>query len=216
MIGDSYYENYQVNENISENYLKVLKEDHRTTEILKERLRNKGDVLVDMASVQNKKVLVHSSKVYEDLMDQYEQFNEKLIDLDITLEDVVIKQKEAVRNLIEKNKYYLSKKNYNSKPTKRPSSSNNKNYNTGYSDLAIKEFDRKIEELKKLNKISEDKITLEKGRKDEYESKAKDVIDYTSKFNIEKRLYLDKVEEERLRDLSKKFIYFIILFYIKN
>lgn len=203
MKGYSYDDNeYQINENISENYLKVLKEDQRTTDMLKDYFKFKGDELVDMSNSQNKKVLIHSSKVYESLMDQYESFNDKLMDLDTALENMVNSQKTKIKSLLEANKRNsnIRHKNSNERNKQRPSASNN---NIGLSDMAIKEFDKKIDELKKLIAICEDKIILETKSMTDNEQKAKEVIDYTNKFKLEKRIYLDKVEEEKLRDMSK-------------
>lgn len=203
MKGYSYDDNeYQINENISENYLKVLKEDQRTTDMLKDYFKFKGDELVDMSNSQNKKVLIHSSKVYESLMDQYESFNDKLMDLDTALENMVNSQKNKIKSLLEANKRNsnIRHKNSNERNKQRPSASNN---NIGLSDMAIKEFDKKIDELKKLIAICEDKIILETKSMTDNEQKAKEVIDYTNKFKLEKRIYLDKVEEEKLRDMSK-------------
>lgn len=174
---------YVINDNIQENYLKALKEDSRTTENLKDRHKDKGDKLIDLTVEQNKKVLYYSSKVYESMLEHFDNSNNELYKLDTLIENLVDQQRKLIKR----------------KPQRKFVKSGDDNLN----QVALKEFEKKIEELQKANKICEDKIALEKKTMTEYEDKSKEVHDYINKFILEKRLYLDKVDEEAIRELSK-------------
>lgn len=172
---------YEINETIKETYLKALNVDDRTTETLKEKLKDKLHLVLDKIMDQNKNVLYHSSKVYENMMEAFDQSNTELYNLEQLVENLVDQQKKLIKR----------------KPAKKQGNGD------ALQEITFKELDKKIEELKKLNKINEDKISLEKKSIVEFEEKTKEVGDYINKFYVEKRLYLDKVNEEKLVELSK-------------
>lgn len=172
---------YEINENILNNYLKALKSDQRTIDNIKERVKDKGDVLVDKALEQNNKVLYFSSKVYESMLDHFENSNNELANLDSLLDEMIERQKQAQQNR----------------------SQGNNEDSSEFVKSTFREFDNKVEEMKTHNKANEVKIAKEKKKIEETNDKLREVNDYLHKFTLEKRLYLDKVEEQLIIDLSK-------------
>lgn len=175
---------YEINENILNNYLKALKSDQRTIDNIKERVKDKGDVLVDKALEQNNKVLYFSSKVYESMLDHFENSNNELANLDSLLDEMIERQKQAHQ--------------FRSQGNNEDSSE--------FVTSTFKEFDNKVEEMKTHNKANETKIAKEKKKIEETNDKLREVNDYLHKFTLEKRLYLDKVDEQMIIDLSKLLI----------
>ncbi len=173
---------YTINENILNNYLKALKSDERTIQNIKERVKDKGDVLVDKAIEQNNKVLYYSSKVYESMLDHFENSNNELANLDSLLDEIIDKMKNA------------SVKGGNADTSM-------------IMNATMKEFELKVDEMKALMKANDDKINKEKKYIADMNDKIKDVNEYIHKFTLEKKLYLDKVSEDELINLSK-FLYF--------
>jgi hypothetical protein len=173
-----------INENILNNYLKALKYDERIISNIKERVKEKGDVFVDKALEQNKKVLVHSSNVYESMLDHNENSNNELANLESLLEDIIEKSKKAAK----------SKGN-------RKGDSGSLSVE-GIYEATLKEFENKIDEMNSHNKANDEKIVKEKKVILETSDKLKEVNDYINKFLVEKRLYLDKVDEQKMRDLT--------------
>lgn len=173
---------YEINENILNNYLKALKSDQRTIDNIKERVKDKGDVLVDKALEQNNKVLYFSSKVYESMLDHFENSNNELANLDSLLDEMIERQKQAQHNRGQ----------------------GNNEDSAEFVKSTFKEFDNKVEEMKTHNKANETKIAKEKKKIEETNDKLREVNDYLHKFTLEKRLYLDKVEEQMIIDLSKQ------------
>lgn len=172
-----------INENILNNYLKALKYDERIISNIKERVKEKGDVFVDKALEQNKKVLVHSSNVYESMLDHNENSNNELANLESLLEDIIEKSKKAAK----------------SKGNQKGDSSLAVE---GIYEATLKEFENKIDEMNSHNKANDEKIVKEKKVILETSDKLKEVNDYINKFLVEKRLYLDKVDEQKMRDLT--------------
>jgi hypothetical protein len=72
----------------------------------------------------------------------------------------------------------------------------------GIYELTLNEFESKIEEMNSHNKANDEKIVKEKKVILETNDKLKEVNEYINKFYIEKRLYLDKVSEEKMRELT--------------
>lgn len=172
-----------INENILNNYLKALKYDERIISNIKERAKEKGDVFVDKALEQNKKVLVHSSNVYESMLDHNENSNNELANLESLLEDIIEKSKKAAK----------------SKGNQKGDSSLAVE---GIYEATLKEFENKIDEMNSHNKANDEKIVKEKKVILETIDKLREVNDYINKFLVEKRLYLDKVDEQKMRDLT--------------
>lgn len=169
---------YTINENILNNYLKALKSDERTIQNIKERVKDKGDVLVDKAIEQNNKVLYYSSKVYESMLDHFENSNNELANLDSLLDEIIEKMKSA-------------------------SFSGEGGDSNKILNATMKEFDIKVDEMKALMKSNDEKIQKEKKYIADTNDKIKDVNEYIHKFTLEKKLYLDKVSEDELINLSK-------------
>lgn len=176
-------DDYVINENIQNNLLKALNSDPKTIEQLKSDLKDKGDKIVEKTVEQNKKVLIHSSKIYESMMDNFEETNTQLINLETLMDEVLTETK----NICLKG--------------------GNKDVSQdGLSDITAKEFEKKVKELQNQNKACQDKIEAEKKFISEYVDKLKEVNDYISKFNNERRLYLDKVVEDEIVNLSKQLL----------
>ena len=179
---DNQYEG--INENILNNYLKALKYDERIIANIKERVKEKGDAFVDKALEQNKKVLVHSSNVYESMLDHNENSNNELANLESLLEEIIEKSKKAAK----------------SKGNNKENSINS--LGDGVYEATLREFENKIDEMNSHNKANDEKIVKEKKIILETNDKLKEVNDYINKFLVEKRLYLDKVSEEKMRELT--------------
>lgn len=174
----------KVNENIERNYLKGLKIEEKNIVQLKEKFAEKGDELIDLLVSQNNMVLSVASDVYESFVETKEKSQNELVKLDLVLEQVA--------DLNAGSGEVRSQINYD-------------NENDDISKIAFMEFDNKIEELNEKIRESENKIEKEKNKMKESNAKIKDTNEYLSKFALEKKLYLDKVNEILLREESKKF-----------
>lgn len=173
----------QVNENIERNYLKVIKIEDRFIEPLREKFANSGEDLFEMILEQNQKVLVESSKIYNIFNDTKEKTQNELLKLDAVL-DQVSELKAGNR--------------YSGSPVE-----GGKFRHEDYISTTFGEFDKKLEELDKQIKTNNEKIEAEKKNLNVNADKIKDTKEYLQKFVLEKRLYLDKVSEESMREICK-------------
>lgn len=179
-----------INENIERNYLKAIKIEDRFIEPLREKFANNAGDLFEMILQQNQKVLVESSKVYEAFNETKEKTQNELLKLDTVLEQV---------SELKAGSGY-----------KGPAVSGGKYRHEDYLSTTFGEFDKKLEELEKQIKTNNEKIDTEKKNLSITADKIKDAKEYLQKFVLEKRLYLDKVSEESMIEISKIFLNIII------
>ena len=173
----------QINENIERNYLKVIKIEDRFVNSLKEKFSNNGEDLFEMVLEQNQRVLIESSKIYNVFNDTKEKTQNELLKLDAVLEQVS-ELKAGNRNT-------------------GPSVDGGRFRHEDYISTTFGEFDKKLEELDKQIKSNNEKIEIEKKNLNVNTDKIKDTKEYLQKFGLEKRLYLDKVSEESMREICK-------------
>lgn len=173
----------QINENIERNYLKVIKIEDRFIEPLREKFANNGEDLFELVLEQNQRVLVESSKVYNIFNDTKEKTQNELLKLDTVL--------DQVSELKAGNRYSGA------------TVEGGKFRHEDYISTTFGEFDKKLEELDKQIKTNNEKIEAEKKNLNVNADKIKDTKEYLQKFVLEKRLYLDKVSEESMREICK-------------
>lgn len=171
-----------VNPDILRNYLKPLKRDEKNEENIRDKYNTHGKDLVDLVFDQNKSVLVESSNAYDNFNNLKEQGQNCIVKLEAIL--------EQVQDL---------------KAGSGGGTSYGGNIEGDYLSTTYGEFDKKIAELDKYIVTCNNNIETEKKKKGINSDKIKDTKEYLTKFVMEKRLYLDKVDEIALREKSKFF-----------
>ena len=175
-----------INETV-ERMMKQLKTDPKNIPVILSNFKEKGSELAQLVLNQNQKVLVESSKLYTSFFDHKEENQAEIGKLDSLIEQV-----EKLQGGSSSNTGGLD----------GPS--------TDYLNTTFGEFDKKVNELTSQIKKCETKIEAEKTTLALNNDKIKDTKEYLSKFGMEKKLYLDKVDEELMIDKSKFFYIFIL------
>lgn len=174
----------RINETLERNYMKLLKHDDSNTPKFEAKFANSGAVLVDKILLQNVQVLEESSKLYEAFVALKEESQVNIVKLDSILEQVGNLKGGVGGGVVV---------------------SGTPGAELGGDSLSItnSEFDKKLGELDFQIKKCDEKIEEEKKILELNSEKIKDTKEYLQKFILEKRLYLDKVEELPLREKSK-------------
>lgn len=172
----------EINENIKNSYLKVLNIDKANYENFKAKFSNKHEDLFNMVIEQNHNVLVECSKIYESFNENKENTQNELLKLDEVLGRVAVLK--APRS------------------TGRGIGGSSDYNNNELGSSTFSEFEKKIGELEKQIELNKQKIEAEKKDTLTTNDKIKDTNDYLSKFVLEKKLYLDKVIDDSLRDMT--------------
>jgi hypothetical protein len=178
-----------INETVLRNYMKQIKHDPTITPVVLSNFKEKGTELAQLVLDQNQKVLIESSKLYEKFFSIKEESQTEIIKLDSILEQVGELKGGSGGSGVS-------------------SGGGLGGSGADYINTTFGEFDKKVNELTSQIKKCEAKIETEKTTLSLNNDKIKDTKEYLSKFGMEKRLYLNKVDEELMIDKSKLFILF--------
>lgn len=181
---------YMINRNVIKNYLKHIKDDEDKIDAIKEKLSNKGDQICDMIYEQNHNILYHSSKAYDYMSNQFEAINTELLGLEKLLGRINLQpnKRVTVTNFVS-----------------RSGGQQVRSSSEEMGSIPVKEINKRINEFDNLIANAEQNFKKEINMIKESEKKIKDDTEYITKFELEKRIYLDQVSEDKMRDLGKPY-----------
>lgn len=174
-------ENREINSNVRDIYLRAITFEPSKVPSFKRKFTENGEDLFELIINQNNQVLQASSDIYNAFNDAKEESQNQVEKLNAVLDQLA-----------------------ELKPGSGETRGNPVSYGSGdHLGIAFGEFDKKIDELEKQIKNCDEKIDVEKKSLSINSDKIKDTKEYLQKFVLEKRLYLDKVDELAMRGKSK-------------
>jgi len=174
----------EIDETVERTYMKLLTFDAEKVQEIKDANTDKGAEIIEKIFTQDYNVLKEASKAYRNFVALKEESQDNVLKLDIILDQVMdLKAPTQGRGEVR--------------------TGGQTSLDGDYLATTYGEFDKKSHELDAQIKKCEEKIETQKQLKATNAEKIKDTKEYLQKFVVEKRLYLDKVDEIPLREKSK-------------